>query len=111
MKTPKHPDWLSKQAVDHWKTLYPLLCTPEQELPLLAMLCHYLAKHQELVELVANEGDIVETNAGGIKAHPACYLLKNVSESCLKFSKVLRVPSEQIKELTSDPALDKFKRW
>jgi P27 family predicted phage terminase small subunit len=94
----KHLSWLSPIALQHYKRLSEQLDTTAGQSELLALLCHYLAKHQELVEMLEEEGDVLHQDNGTVKAHPAAYLKKNTVDSIIKLSTKLGIERSEVVE-------------
>lgn len=70
-KTP--PSWLSTTAKTYWRKLHSR-CESDE---LLAVFCTALAQYRDASEQVDEEGFLIPTSTGGMKQHPATYVMKD----------------------------------
>lgn len=67
------PSWLSNTAKSYWRKLY-IRCESDE---LLAVFCTALAQYRQASEQVDIEGFLIPASSGGMKQHPATYVMKD----------------------------------
>lgn len=87
-RAPRPPNHLSDRAAAEWRRLGPvcvgLRTLSKADLRAFELLCNVLAAEAEAREVLAREGSLVTTAAGGSKPHPCVRAAEKATEQSLK---------------------------
>jgi len=112
------PDWLDREAGDHWNIVVPALqnmgLLTELDLSLFAVYCQTYADWVRVEKLLAQTGPTYVTPAGQLRVRPELSIAHEYMDALLEFSKDFGMtPASRARMNLLEPPHpdDEFQRW
>lgn len=115
-RLPPAPSWLPQEAKTEWRRVVPALrdrrTITKADLPMLEAYCLAAGTVRRAQGIIASEGDIIETDRGDKRRHPAFQtMFQALTESRRLAAELGLTPASRNKAKASDAPADEMDEW